>query len=297
VPAELLRVHDIRIADDSPTGEHTDDPTDEDGEDEGSFSQTDADRSYGSLADSISSGTPQSATHDSPTLSFALPGASAQTDEPVASPARHSMQRAESYNPQAVSSLWEHESGPDETAINSTSVADQMPDIPLGLATRFDSDVSSATETTDTSLGLATSLDGDASNATQFPYLPDDCYSNPPVAELRRLSSANKSSVEGFMIGRKGFGEIAFKSPTNVSQIDLRGSGKLLWEGERGACCGVELAEGAAPELSKQASITLEFESGFDYEELRQDLNSQDGMTFVDYSPGSGRLQFVIEKL
>ena len=105
----------------------------------------------------------------------------------------------------------------------------------------------------------------------------------------------NKSAVEGFVIGRKGFGEIAFNSPTNISKTDLRGSGKLVWEGECGACCGVELKEGAAPELSKHASITLGFESAFDREELRHDLDSQDGITFVDYCSSSGRLQFVIE--
>jgi hypothetical protein len=115
-------------------------------------------------------------------------------------------------------------------------------------------------------------------------------------------------------------------SPGGGGGVDLSGkfvlSDEMIrWEGKPGRCTGVELwptdtntdsgsnsyssgsgsgagVNGRKPRvgdgLNKEAVVTLQFRKNFRRKQMASDIRAG-GMTFVDYEPTSGRLQFIVQ--
>lgn len=148
-----------------------------------------------------------------------------------------------------------------------------------------------------------------------YPLLPcgPGCYSIPDMATLQAMTEAEKSCVSDLVIGRTGFGEIQWRDQPNGGDlgqgtgVDLSGKFVLMddmvrWEGKAGRCTGVELwpdrddnqkpAIGVG--LNKPAVVTLQFRKHFERSQMARDVQAG-GMSFVDYEPQTGRLQFAVD--
>jgi hypothetical protein len=144
-----------------------------------------------------------------------------------------------------------------------------------------------------------------------YPQLPcgRGCYSIPDMATLQAMTDAEKSCVTDLIIGKEGYGEVQWRDQLNGvdlgAGVDLSGAfvlrdNMVRWEGKVGRCTGVELWPGCDDKppigvgLNRAAVVTLNFRKNFRRSQMARDVHAG-GMSFVDYEPQSGRLQFVVD--
>lgn len=144
------------------------------------------------------------------------------------------------------------------------------------------------------------------------PEKADDSYywSNPPIEEISKLSSLELTRVENFCVGRKGFGNVMFKYPVDLTEFQGKWDtllGKTIIFQNR--TLQVYPDEANKPQedngLNVPAVVTLEkvFPRKYDIQHPNhellerhvQRLKSTHGMKFISFDPTSGNYVFEVE--
>ncbi|KAI9315521.1 nucleoporin autopeptidase-domain-containing protein [Dichotomocladium elegans] len=137
-------------------------------------------------------------------------------------------------------------------------------------------------------------------------------YSSPTLEALEKMTKEDLKAVDNFIVGRKGYGEVRFSQPVDLSDVDIYGiMGKIVIIGER-SCVVYPDDMTKAPEgkgLNVPATVRLENCFKIDRETKKpikdpehprfkafvQLLRSKTSEHFVDYDTQTGGWTFKVD--